>query len=292
MNGDKENLTLLIVDDEAELRRSIGTVLKRRGFDVIEASNGEEALRMLADQLPDLVVLDLKMPGLTGIETLREIRRENTRLPVLILTGHGDFESALAGIKLDVVDFVTKPVDPELLATRIRELFARERHTTLQEATIRELMLGPERYPRIYSDEPVTAALDALRRDVLEPASGSPQHKPVRSVLVYDRKEQFLGIIRLGDLLKLVLPGFLADSPYATYFTGMFLAQCKVMSNRVVKELLSAPVIVDADAPLMQAVHLMVKHRLSNLPVMSEGKLIGVLREREMIAEIAQHREF
>ena len=289
-----ENMTLLkllLVDDEEDFRKAICGTLARRGFEVSEAGSGEEALESVERSRPDVVVLDLRMPGMDGIETLKRIREIHADLPVIILTGHGDFDSAMAGIKLRVIDFVQKPVDPGQLALRIRRLLEHKGRGPLRERTVGELMIAPSHYPRIYSDQPVTAALDVLRERLFAPPDERSEPERVRSALVFDRHEKFLGILRFGDLLKLVVPSFLGDSPYTTFFTGMFLAQCKVITNRHIAELLAEPVTVDIDAPLMQAVHLMARYRLTNLPVLSRGELVGVLREREIIAEIALSRE-
>jgi len=285
----QKDLTLLLVDDEQEFRRAISTALGRRGFKVWEAGSGEEALDIIGQRCPDLVVLDLKMPGMGGIETLTRVRERDASLPVIILTGHGDVDSAMAGIRLSVVDFLQKPIDIEQLAARIRALLEHGEDRPLRERSIRELMVSPEHYPKLYDDQPVTEALAVLRKAFFQPVMEGVSSGQVRSALVYDRQNNFLGLVRFIDLLKLVLMPFLEDSPYTTYFTGMFLAQCKVVGKRHLRELLGENISVDADMPLMQAVHLMVNNYLINLPVMEGGKLVGILRERDVVLEIASN---
>ena len=284
-------LNLLLVDDEADFRRATSTALGRRGFTVFEAANGEEALQAIARERPDVVVLDLKMPGMGGIETLKRLRQTDERLPVIILTGHGDFDAAIAGIKLSVVDFLQKPVDIDQLAARIRALLEHGEDRPLRERTIHELMLPLSHYPKLYDDQPVTDALNVLRQAFFKPVAEGTEPGQVRSALVYDRKDNFVGMIRFIDLLKLVLVPFLEDSPYTTYFTGMFLAQTKVIGKRSINELLTDPVSVSVNDPLMQAVHLMVEHHLINLPVMEGSRLVGILRERDIVLEIAHNAE-
>lgn len=290
MNNSKK-LTLLLVDDEPDFRRATSNALGRRGFTVIEAGSGEEALKLIASQRPDIVVLDLKMPGMGGIESLRKLRETDENLPVIILTGHGDVDSAIAGIRLSVVDFLQKPVDIDQLAVRIRTLLELGADRPLRERTIRELMISPENYPRLYDDQPVTDALSVMRKAFYQPVTEGGQTGQFRSALVYDRKGNFLGLIRFIDLLNLVLVPFLEDSPYTTYFTGMFLAQCKVIGNRHLRELLAENITVAVDEPLMKAVHLMVNHYLINLPVMDGDRLVGILRERDIVLEIARNAE-
>lgn len=115
---------ILIVDDEPHIRRLLATRLQTEGYDVEEAGDGEEGLRKLPDFRPDLVLLDLMMPGANGLEVLSRIRADPGRgtLPVIILTAKGqdsDRDLALAG---GASDFVTKPFSPMKLLTRIREI--------------------------------------------------------------------------------------------------------------------------------------------------------------------------
>lgn len=115
---------ILIVDDEPHIRRILATRLTAEGFEVAEASNGEEGLESIEEIPPDLVLLDLMMPGATGLEVLSEIRSraEHGAMPVIILTAKGqdtDRELALAG---GATDFVTKPFSPMKLVSRIHEI--------------------------------------------------------------------------------------------------------------------------------------------------------------------------
>lgn len=289
MSKNNTDLRLLIVDDEEEFRSATSKTLGRRGYHVIEAASGEEALAAIRRKTPDVVLLDLKMPGMDGIETLQEIRKIEPRLPVIILTGHGDYDAAVTSIKLEVVDFLQKPVDVEQLSRRIRTLLERDGGKHLRERTIAELMVPPTVYPRLYLDQPMAVAFETLRNAFFRPISTNDHMGQIRSVLVYDRDERFVGVVRFVDLLKLVLPQFLRDSPYASYFTGMFLAQSKVIGKRDIRELLGETVFVDVGAPLMEAVHLMVKHSLINLPVMKERELVGLIRAHDVVLEIARN---
>jgi len=291
MDKENPNIELLLVDDEADFRRATSTALGRRGFTVTEAANGDEALALIQKQRPDAVILDLKMPGKGGIETLQGIREIDAALPVIILTGHGDFETAVAGIRLNIVDFLQKPVDIDQLARHVRRVLEQDVKGSLRERTIGEVMAPPSRYPRLYIDQPVSDAIATLRETFYHPAAEGVQPRQVRSALVFDRSERFLGFIRFVDMLKLVLPQFLEDSPYTTFFTGMFIAQTKLIGNRNIHDLMDELIYVDVHDPIMRAIHLMVHHRLINLPVMDEGKLVGVLRDRDVIFEVANVME-
>jgi two-component system response regulator (stage 0 sporulation protein F) len=288
MDEDSARVKLLLVDDEVDFRRATSAALGRRGFLVTEAASGVEALNAIRSERPDIVLLDLKMPGMSGVETLQEIRKQDAVLPVIILTGHGDYDAAIAGIKLSIVDFLQKPIDMDQLGDRIRDLLERGiEHEPLRERTISELMVSPSLYPRLSADKSVADAVRALREIFckLIPEGSGPGE--VRSALVYGQDDKFIGIIRFHNLLRSLLPPYIGDSPYATFFTGMFLAQCKVLGNRTIEELVSDQVTVDVDAPLMEAVHLLVEHHLINLPVMRDDELVGILRGRDIILEAA-----
>jgi CheY-like chemotaxis protein len=282
-------IRVLLVDDEADFRRATRAPLERRGFAVTEAGDGETALEMIRQARPDIVLLDLKMPGRSGIETLRELRRIEPRLPVIVLTGHGGFSEALAGIRLQIVDFLQKPMDIDRLAARILHLVSSGAEPQpLMERTIAELMVSPSLYPRLHGDQTVAEAMDRITGLLMGQDNGEVAAHGLRSALVYDRDETFLGMLRFSNLLGLVMPDFLRGSPYASFFTGMFLAQCKVIGQRRFIELLDELVTIELAAPLLRAVHLMTAHRQISLPVMDGGRLVGVLRDRAVVLEIAR----
>ncbi|HOP06661.1 MAG TPA: response regulator [candidate division Zixibacteria bacterium] len=288
MTKEDTKIRLLIIDDEADFRRAISQGLSRRGFEVSEAPDGEAGLRTIKANQFDIVILDQMMPGLSGIETLKEIRKSEADLPVIMLTGHGDFNTALAGIRLEIVDFLQKPVEVDQLSERIRGLLSREMTDLMKEPTISELMAPPELYPKVYVDEPLTSVLKAIAEAYRKPIPPDSIYGQVRSALVYDRKEKFLGMIRFSDLLTLLIPDALRHSPYATYFTGMLLAQSKLFGNKTIEGLILEQVFVDVNTPLMEAVHLLVEHRLINIPVVCEGNLAGILRGRDLIIATAR----
>jgi len=288
MSETEKVIKLLLVDDEAEFRSASAKALEKRGYVVTTAGEGRQALEIIGKELPDILLLDLKMPGMTGIQTLEKVRQITENLPVIIMTGHGTFHDAVTGIKLEIVDFLQKPVDIEQLDARIRHLLKSGKKTALRERTIGELMAAPGLYPKLYIDEPIDKAILALKSAFYTEAGIKAQAPATRSALVYDRKENFIGLLRFPDILNVVLPDFL-DSPYATYFTGMFLAQCKMIGRKKIGDIMGENITVDLFAPLMEAVHLMIQRHLITLPVMQGAKLVGVLREKDIVLEIAEY---
>ncbi len=102
--------TILIVDDEPSILKSLSGILIDEGFEVITASNGYEALKIIDTEAPDLILLDIWMPGMDGIETLKEIKKENPYVQVIMITGHGTIETAVNATKIGAFDFIEKPL--------------------------------------------------------------------------------------------------------------------------------------------------------------------------------------
>jgi DNA-binding NtrC family response regulator len=121
-------VSVLLVDDEAPFVSTVAKRLSRMGIRVTTALDGEEALRVLAERPDiDVIVLDIRMPVMDGLQTLAELRRLCSSIPVIILTGHGTVESAIRGMKLGAFDYLTKPCELETLVKRIEQACSRRR---------------------------------------------------------------------------------------------------------------------------------------------------------------------
>lgn len=116
--------TILVVDDEVQIRRALHSLLAARHYGVLLAENGEQALELAADHTPDLVILDLSMPGMSGLEVCRELRAWY-RGPILILSVRGSEQDKIAALDLGADDYLTKPFPTGELLARIRALLRR-----------------------------------------------------------------------------------------------------------------------------------------------------------------------
>ena len=110
---------VLLVDDETIFTKNMAKLLKFRGYEVTAVNSGDAAIRELEQNHFDVTVLDLKMPGMDGITTLKEIKKLGLFTETLILTGHGSIDSALEAMKLGAYDYLTKPCEIEELVTKI-----------------------------------------------------------------------------------------------------------------------------------------------------------------------------
>jgi len=116
---------LLVVDDEPNILELLSASLRFAGFDVATATNGNDALRVAATYRPDLVVLDVMMPGLDGFEVVRRLRKDEHRVPVLFLTAKDATDDKVAGLTLGGDDYITKPFSLEEVIARIRAVLRR-----------------------------------------------------------------------------------------------------------------------------------------------------------------------
>ncbi|MBI4495250.1 MAG: response regulator transcription factor [Chloroflexi bacterium] len=125
--------TVLVVDDEPRIRRFVRTELEAQGYRVLLAENGAQGLELIETEAPDLVVLDLIMPGIDGFETLERLR-ELTQVPVILLTAKGGDRDKVRGLDLGADDYLTKPFNPEELSARIRAVLRRTRAPATSES--------------------------------------------------------------------------------------------------------------------------------------------------------------
>lgn len=116
-----ENWRVLLVDDEEEFVTTLAERLRLRGLQVDTALDGEQALQSIASNPPHLVVLDVLMPGISGLEALKLIRADHPDVQVILLTGHGSTRDGIEGMRLGAFDYLVKPVKIEELMEKMRE---------------------------------------------------------------------------------------------------------------------------------------------------------------------------
>lgn len=121
-----EKYNILIVDDEEDFRETLVKRLQKRNFQAFGAESGTQALQMMEAIPFDVVVLDIKMPGMDGIETLREMKKKSPLTEVILLTGHASLESGIEGIELGAFDYLMKPVNLDDLIEKIQQAYERK----------------------------------------------------------------------------------------------------------------------------------------------------------------------
>jgi two-component system nitrogen regulation response regulator NtrX len=151
--------TILIVDDEESIIQSLQGILSDEGFDAIGATSGSSALERIDEMMPDLVLLDIWMPGIDGIETLVKIKEAHPRLPVVMMSGHGTIETAVKATKLGAYDFIEKPLSLEKVLLCINNAVD---HSKLEE----EISLLKEKQKRKFQITGEGAAIRQLREQI------------------------------------------------------------------------------------------------------------------------------
>ena len=140
---------LLLIDDEEAIVRVLSISLKSDGYDVVGAYSGEEGLKVFQRESPDVVLVDIKMPGMDGLEVLKRVKNINPDTEVIIITGHGDMSSAIEALQLGASDFINKPVKDEVLAIALKR--AEERSLIRQK--LREYTEDLENMVKIATEE-------------------------------------------------------------------------------------------------------------------------------------------
>jgi DNA-binding NtrC family response regulator len=133
-----EKFKVLLVDDEEEFVKTLSERLEMRDLNSDMALNGEQALQIVTDQEPDVMVLDLKMPGIDGMEVLRRVRKAYPKVQVIILTGHGTDKDEEEAKRLGAYSYLQKPVDIDQLVKVMRDAFRKKVEYTMMAATFAE----------------------------------------------------------------------------------------------------------------------------------------------------------
>jgi DNA-binding response OmpR family regulator len=177
---------VLVVDDEPNIREVVGLYLRRDGHAVVSAGDGDEALRLYRQTQPDLVVLDLMLPGLSGLEVCRRLQ-VSRRVPLIMLTAKGEEEDRIVGLGVGADDYVIKPFSPRELAARVEAVLRRVNETqTVSEAekvlVFDELEIDPNTREVMVRSEPV--ALRAREFDLLYHLASQPKRVFTRDQLM------------------------------------------------------------------------------------------------------------
>jgi len=133
-----EKIKILLVDDEKEFVETLSERIRMREHDSEVALNGEQALKKIEDDIPDVVVLDLKMPGMDGMEVLRKIRKAYPKVQVIMLTGHGSEKDEEEARKLGAFEYLEKPVEIDTLMKKIKKAYKNKFESSMMAATFAE----------------------------------------------------------------------------------------------------------------------------------------------------------
>lgn len=170
------DIVTYVVDDEAQIRGSIVQLLELTDIPAKEFDSGESVLSRLSRDSSVVVVSDIRMPGMDGMELLKRINKMDPALPVILITGHGDVAMAVEAMKLGAYDFIEKPFDPEQLITKI-ERASKTRSLTLDNRLLRTALSNPEHLKHVFVGS--SPSIENLRAQILEFAQ-SDDHVLIR----------------------------------------------------------------------------------------------------------------
>ena len=202
------NGTVYLVDDDEAIRRSAGFMLKTSGYTVRSYGSGVEFLKESKDIEPGCILIDVRMPGMDGLEVQQTLRERGSTLPVIVMTGHGDITVAVQAMKAGAVDFIEKPFEKAVLLSAIEEGFARI------ERTDRSRVRRDEARVRL-------RALTARERDVLEGlVHGYPNKTIAYDLEISPRTVEIhranlmskLGVISLSEALRIAFAAGMGEN--------------------------------------------------------------------------------
>ncbi|HET9429411.1 MAG TPA: response regulator transcription factor [Allosphingosinicella sp.] len=206
---DQDKPIVHLVDDEEAIRRSAGFMLKTSGYRVRTFESGVELLKHVRDIEPGCILLDIRMPGMDGLEVQQALRDQGVTLPVVVMTGHGDISVAVRAMKAGAVDFIEKPFEKKVLLTALEQGFSRLRKADQSQEREQEAAL------RIGS-------LTTREREVLEGLARGYPNKTIaydlglspRTVEIHRANlMQKLNVHSLSDALRIAFAAGMGESP-------------------------------------------------------------------------------
>ncbi|MEM1088670.1 MAG: sigma-54-dependent Fis family transcriptional regulator, partial [Pseudomonadota bacterium] len=158
-------MKIAIVDDERDMRQSISQWLALSGYDTEAFPSAEDALKILGPDYPGIVVTDIKMPGMDGMQFLKKLMGSDSSLPVIMITGHGDVPMAVEAMRIGAFDFLEKPFNPDRMSELAKKAANARRMTLDARALRKELSDGGQLMRKLIGASP---AMERLKEDVLD----------------------------------------------------------------------------------------------------------------------------
>ena len=151
---------ILVVDDEEDILELVRYNLSREGYKILCASSGEEGLKIARAEIPDLIVLDLMLPGVDGLDVARRLKGDDAtrKIPIVMLTAKGEESDIITGLELGAEDYITKPFSTKVLVARVRAVFRRNIQDAPEEKDvhkIHEITIHPGRHEVLVNEKPV-----------------------------------------------------------------------------------------------------------------------------------------
>ncbi|HHY02188.1 MAG TPA: sigma-54-dependent Fis family transcriptional regulator, partial [Paracoccus sp.] len=160
-----QTMTVAIVDDEPDMRESISQWLTLSGFTTEVFASAEDALKVIGPDWPGAIITDIRMPGMDGMAFLKRLMGQDSALPVIMITGHGDVPMAVEAMRLGAMDFMEKPFNPDRMTELAKKALQARRITLDNRALRRDLSEGQQVMSKLVGTSP---AMERLREDILD----------------------------------------------------------------------------------------------------------------------------
>ncbi len=269
------------MDDEDRFCETTSKLLIKKGFDTAIANNAEKAIHLLKDNKRDVIVLDIQMTGMDGHTALHEIKKSDPDIQVIILTGHGSRYSAMRALVREAFDYLAKPCDVDILASRIHDAYlAKHRGFKFDDKKALNLMIPLHELKSIPADMGLKEAM-AMGEGFLA---------------VMDERKMLAGILTRMDIIRSVRPEYISgegtfneqSSRFSSMFwSGFFSDRVKAVSQKKVWEILSDPQpTISENANLLEVAHMISGTTGGVLLVKDISKVIGIIRDEDIYSEI------
>jgi signal transduction histidine kinase/FixJ family two-component response regulator len=180
----KAPIRILVVDDEPSARSTLVRLLERDGYTLDSAEDGTTALRIAGEHWPDVVITDLKMPGMDGVELLAKLKEKNTELPVIVVTASGDVESAVAAMRAGAEDYLSKPIDVDALELVVERALERRTLRVDAENMRRQILIQHERLRHLYEISKQLTRFETIARTVPKILDFLNESVPLRTAIL------------------------------------------------------------------------------------------------------------
>lgn len=276
---EKKPIRVLLIDDEERFVLNLAKLLRGRGFEVATACDGPSGVAA-AEQGVDVVVLDVKMPGMGGIETLRRIKERSPETEVLMLTGHADVETGVEAMREGALDYLMKPCDIDDLIAKIREAYEVEgikRRPVLWPRHLVKEITWPS-FVRLEAEDPLSRALEVFM--------GQAGISAREELYILDPEDRLLGVIARRDLL--------AASPPGPSGAPISWEELTAHPERLPERPLAAvmrtghPAAAEPEADLADTARRMLEAKVRCLPVLENGRVTGIVRLSDLLSHLAR----
>lgn len=294
----ERKIHVLIADDEGGFRETLTKILQHKDVVVSQAVNAEQTLDSLQYVVPDVILLDMRMPGLSGEDILPRIRAMQPGVAVILLTGHGEEISARKARADGAFDYLCKPCGVDILVARIHDAVRIGRNGLAVEKSVGEIMIPIEQYTTVQASSTIREGIERLKiASESFISSGLVMDSGHRAILVFDG-EELAGVLTMRNLIQAIRPSYLDEDSYDVnhavrfshwFWDGLFSLQVERLAGMRVGDIMNPrPPVVDVSANLTHVAHLLCAENRRRVAVEHAGRIVGVVREQELFHEVSR----